>query len=100
MAALRRALPGLERWERPSNAPCRFSTFQPGRLAQGPEENSGRAGRIAGLARVVMDCLPSLQMSSAPLGGRGPGRFIHDPAGMASETFRNADGPFTAVVRG
>ncbi len=27
---------------------------QPGRLAQGPEENSGRAGRIAGLARVVI----------------------------------------------
>src|ERR1700761_6062383 len=85
MAALRRALPGLERWERPTSAPCRFSSFQPGRLAQGPEENSGRAGRMAGLAGVVMDCLPSLQMSSAPWGGRGPGRLIQQIRRIASE---------------
>ena len=31
---------------------CRFSGVHPGRLAQGPDENSGRAGRMAGLAGV------------------------------------------------
>src|ERR1700761_6522262 len=87
MAALRRALPGLERWERPTSAPCRFSSFQPGRLAQGPEENSGRAGRMAGLAGVVMEYLPSLQMSSPPLGGRGPARYLHQTRLLATPNF-------------
>src|ERR1700730_12561385 len=50
MAACSRALPGLERCDRPRIAVLRFSGAHPGRLAHGPEENSGRAGRMAGLA--------------------------------------------------
>ena len=36
------------RWERPNGACARFPKSQPGRLAHGPDENSGRAGRCEG----------------------------------------------------
>ena len=48
MARLRRALPSLERCERPMRAFERRSGDQPGILAQGPEEKYGRAGLAAG----------------------------------------------------
>src|SRR5215467_238299 len=41
-------LPSLERWDRPTAASLRRSGVQPGRLAQGPDEKSGRAGRRFG----------------------------------------------------
>src|SRR5471030_3528059 len=41
-------LPILDRWERPTAASLRDSGVHPGRLAQGPDEKSGRAGRMFG----------------------------------------------------
>src|SRR5476649_9729 len=41
-------LPILDRWERPTAASLRTSGVHPGRLAQGPDEKSGRAGRMVG----------------------------------------------------
>src|SRR5215472_19002253 len=53
MASLSLALPSLERCERPTTAPLRASGVQPGRLAQGPDEKKGRAGRTAGRIPVI-----------------------------------------------
>src|SRR5579871_5681099 len=53
IASLSLALPGLERCDRPSNAPFSASGVQPGRLAQGPDEKKGRAGRTAGIFPVM-----------------------------------------------
>src|SRR6266478_3945038 len=72
MAACRRALPTLDRCERPRTALRRFSGAQPGRLAHGPEENSGRAGRMAGLARVVIAMSPILADEQRPVGRAWP----------------------------
>src|SRR5260370_40590538 len=41
-------LPSFDRWDRPMAASLRASGVQPGRLAQGPDEKSGRAGRKFG----------------------------------------------------
>src|SRR5882672_1114355 len=41
-------LPSLDRWDRPTAASLRTSGVHPGRLAQGPDEKSGRAGRMFG----------------------------------------------------
>src|SRR5882724_12108212 len=41
-------LPSLDRWDRPVAASLRTSGVHPGRLAQGPDEKSGRAGRMFG----------------------------------------------------
>src|SRR5215467_4804242 len=41
-------LPSFERCERPTAASERTSGVHPGRLAQGPDEKSGRAGREFG----------------------------------------------------
>jgi hypothetical protein len=38
----------LDRWDRPMAASERTWGVQPGRLAQGPDEKSGRAGRMFG----------------------------------------------------
>src|ERR1700679_3005524 len=73
MAACRRALPSLERCERPSTADLRFSGDHPGRFAQGPEENSARAGRMAGLARVFTAMSPILADGRRPVGRAWPG---------------------------
>src|SRR4051794_15907941 len=77
MASFRRALPSLERCDRPRTAFWRFSGVQPGRLAQGPEENSGRAGRIAGLVPkrlggVVIAMSPILTDGLRPVGRAWP----------------------------
>src|SRR6185312_4043358 len=48
-------LPILERWDRPTAASFSTSGVHPGRLAQGPDEKSGRAGRAFGF---VMYPLP------------------------------------------
>src|SRR3974390_2955674 len=61
----------LERWDRPTAASLRTSGVHPGRLAHGPDEKSGRAGRMFGFV------IPSpLQKSCAPVGERGPGGDI------------------------
>src|ERR1700722_2104516 len=73
MAACRRALPSLERCERPKTADLRFSGAHPGRLAQGPDENSARAGRMAGLARGFIAMSPILADEQRPLGRAWPG---------------------------
>src|ERR1700760_373827 len=52
------AFPGLERCERPSSAPSSACGVQPGRLAQGPDEKKGRAGRTAGILPVISTFLP------------------------------------------
>src|SRR5580692_1191833 len=72
MAACRRALPILERCERPRTADLRFSADHPGRLAQGPEENSARAGRMAGLASVFTAMSPILADGLRPVGRAWP----------------------------
>src|SRR5436190_8240982 len=59
--------PSLERWDRPTAASLRTSGVHPGRLAQGPDEKSGRAGRAFGFIFTS-----PLQKSSAPVGERGP----------------------------
>jgi hypothetical protein len=48
ITALMRALAGLARCDRPTNAPFKASSDQPGRFAQGPDENCARAGRTDG----------------------------------------------------
>src|SRR5579862_8409298 len=53
IASLSLILPGLERCDRPSSAPLKASGVQPGRLAQGPDEKKGRAGRTAGIVAVM-----------------------------------------------
>src|SRR6185312_2748463 len=55
MASLSFALPGLERCERLRSASLRACGVHPGRLAQGPEEKKGRAGRTAGAFAVIAD---------------------------------------------
>src|SRR5262249_32503114 len=59
IASLSLALPGLERWERPTSAAFKASGVQPGRLAQGPDEKKGRAGRTAGCFTSVIEFIPS-----------------------------------------
>src|SRR5260370_12112134 len=41
-------LPSFDRWDRPTAASKRTCGVHPGRLAQGPDEKSGRAGRMFG----------------------------------------------------
>src|SRR5205823_2036346 len=66
MARLSFALPIFDRCERPRTASVRAERLQPGRLAQGPEEECGTAGRAAGFAwLMVCPC------RWAPLGGEG-----------------------------
>src|SRR6185437_15708834 len=77
MASFSRALPSLERCERPRTAFWRFSGAHPGRLAQGPDENSGRAGRMAGfgptrLGGVVIAMSPILADGLRPVGRAWP----------------------------
>src|SRR5581483_2305660 len=67
MARLSFALPILARWERPSAASVRVCRLQPGRLAQGPEEKCGIAGRTPGFDAVMWSILPD----SCPSVGRG-----------------------------
>jgi len=64
MTSASRATPGFERCERPSNAPDNAAGDQPGRLAHGPDEKQGLAGRRVGLI------IPSLPLTTAiALGG-------------------------------
>src|SRR5690606_28574594 len=52
------ALPILARCERPSGASASAASDHPGRLAQGPEEKLGLAGRVPGLEMLVILVLP------------------------------------------
>src|SRR3569832_1055803 len=74
IASLSLALPGLERWERPTSALFRASGVQPGRLAQGPDEKKGRAGRTAGCFTSVIKFIPS-RMIAPRWGGVARGRY-------------------------
>src|SRR3954471_6901905 len=82
MASFSLALPGLERWERPTSAPSRASGVQPGRLAQGPDEKKGRAGRTAGRTDSVIPFIPSRMI--APRWG-GVARRRYRGAGPARQ---------------
>src|ERR1700720_200915 len=53
MARLSFALPSLARCERPRAASVRACRLQPGRLAQGPDEKCGTAGRTPGIVFVM-----------------------------------------------
>ena len=66
IARLSLALPILARCERPRAASVRAWRLQPGRLAQGPDEKCGFAGRMPGFALVM--CL-SFQMGAPRWGG-------------------------------
>ena len=68
IASDRRALPIVLRCERPRLSRLRAEGFQPGRLAQGPLEKCGRAGRTFGM---FVNGLSS-QRARAALGRRGP----------------------------
>ncbi len=68
MTSVSRATPGFERCDRPSSAPDNAAGDQPGRLAHGPDEKHGLAGRRVGLI------IPSLPSQLWPLAGRNFGR--------------------------
>ena len=53
MTSTRRALPGPERWERPSSAASSVESDHPGRFAQGPEEKQGLAGLRIGFIETI-----------------------------------------------
>ena len=54
MARLSLALPIFDRCERPKTASVRACRLHPGRLAQGPEEKCGVAGRTPGFWLVIV----------------------------------------------
>src|SRR5271155_2654775 len=91
MASLSLALPGLARCERPSAASLRISGVQPGRLAQGPEENCAFFGRAAGAFAILIH-----PFRWAPLvGERCPERFIPCKVPRSKRTyFLNNSLPF------
>src|SRR6185437_3428123 len=64
-------LPSLERWDRPTAASLRASGVHPGRLAQGPDEKSGRAGRAFGFVMIL-----SLTEELRSVGGAWPAARI------------------------
>jgi hypothetical protein len=72
ITSARRAFGSFARWLRPSSAPCSEASDQPGRLAQGPEEKLGQAGRKSdgGAASAIYGS--PLQKRCAPVGGRDP----------------------------
>src|SRR5262249_1380135 len=63
MARLSFALPILDRCERPRTASVRICRLQPGRLAHGPDEKCGIAGRTPGLVAVMLSILPDRRPS-------------------------------------
>src|SRR6478752_4213575 len=63
MARLSFALPILDRCDRPRTASVRFCRLQPGRLAQGPDEKCGVAGRTPGFVAVIVSILPDRRPS-------------------------------------
>src|SRR5690606_28333064 len=68
-------LPTLARCERPSGASRSAPRDHPGRLAQGPEEKLGLAGRTSGLEMVVIAVLP-FQIARLSVGRGGPPRQL------------------------
>src|SRR5262245_57241357 len=84
MARFSFTLPSFERCERPTSASLRAWRVQPGRLAQGPEEKCGFAGRFPGIVAVMF---LSFQIARPSLGRGGPrtgirkdGRAVKDGA--------------------
>src|SRR4029077_3463551 len=72
IASLSLAFPGLERCERPSNAPSSALRLQPGRFLVGPDENRASAGRMPGGGVHVISSTPILTDERPPLGADGP----------------------------
>src|SRR5258708_7805384 len=88
IASLSLALPGLERCERPSNAPSRALRFHPGRFLVGPDENRASAGRTPGGGMCVIECTPILTDERPPLGADGPLRRIENSADLSMNSSR------------
>src|SRR5260370_25701941 len=68
-------LPSFDRWDRPVAASLRVSGVHPGRLAQGPDEKSGRAGRRFGF--IILSLTEELHSGggawpAAPIEARQP----------------------------
>ena len=71
-------LPSLDRWDRPSGGILRASGVHPGRLAQGPDEKSGRAGRAFGFVIFTLSLTEELHSGggawpAASIGAGGAG---------------------------
>src|SRR5262245_27859389 len=87
MARLSFALPLLERCERPSAASVRAWRLQPGRLAQGPEEKCGMAGRTPGILVMAL----SFQIEAPRWGGVARGGYSEPPEKpQYVQTFENS----------
>src|SRR5580693_6916093 len=72
---------GLDRWDRPTAASKRTSGVHPGRLAQGPDEKSGRAGRAFGFVIYL-----SLTEEQHSVGGAWPAARIGKGAAVVNPT--------------
>src|SRR4051794_14171081 len=71
MTSASRASPAFDRCDRPSSAPDRATGDQPGRLAHGPDEKQGLAGRWVGL---IIPSLTAVALSGRKFGGADPRR--------------------------
>src|SRR5690606_22345689 len=101
MASFRRALPSFDRCDLPRTAALRFSGLHPGRFAHGPEENSGRAGRMAGFGVVVTAMSPILADGLRPVGRAWPGaERTRIRRGGKKNLAAGAKSPRQAAVRG
>src|SRR4029079_14733839 len=89
MARLSFAWPSFERCERPRTASVRAWRLQPGRLAQGPDEKCGLAGRRPGFIFVMWSTLPDRRLSlgrGVPLTGIRPrGGAVNQPMSRRSK---------------
>src|SRR5260221_14530093 len=76
-------LPSFDRWDRPTAASKRTSGVHPGRLAQGPDEKSGRAGRMFGFIKPLPYRRAALRWGSVARGvytdGRGRRQYSATP---------------------
>src|SRR5262249_47581736 len=77
ITSTKRASPTPERCERPTSAVSSISADQPGRLAQGPEEKHGLAGRRVGFIRYsfsqIIKMRPTGARTARDTYGRGAG---------------------------
>ena len=67
MQRLRRSLPSLERWLRPTAAAPSAAVLQPGRFLVGPEPKQGEEGRTLGRRGALMGS-PAAERSSESVG--------------------------------
>src|SRR6478736_5953920 len=74
-------LPSLDLWDRPVAASLRASGVHPGRLAQGPDEKSGRAGRRFGFVIVILPYRRNALRWGSVARGRYTGRGVRRQCG-------------------